>query len=135
METRFGVRLLGAMLDDSNMKKMLRFATHSMEKCVCLYKRPNIVDETLGSTDMKPVERFATIHSRRGPLAVGAGVEFCYQSSDSFMALNEEATQDSASSSHEALAVTEKAQRDSDASANIGTVDCDEGHGVVATFA
>ena len=42
------------------------------------------------------------------PLAVGAGVEFCYSSSDSFMALNEEATKDLASSSHGALAVTEK---------------------------
>ena len=28
-----------------------------------------------------------------------------------------------------------EAQRASDASANVGTVDCDEGHGVVATFA
>ena len=54
------------------------------------------------------MERIATIHSRRRPLAVGAGVEFCYQSSDSFVALNEEATKDSVSSSHEALAVTEK---------------------------
>ena len=51
METRFGVRLTSAMLENGNMKNMLCFATHSMEKCVCLYKRPNIVDETLGSTD------------------------------------------------------------------------------------
>ena len=79
------------------------------------------------------MERIATIHSRRRPLAVGAGVEFCYQSSDSFVALNEEATKDSTSRPREALAVTE-AQRASD-DANIGTVDCDEGHGVVATFA
>ena len=64
-----------------------------------LHKRPNIVDETLGSTDTG---------SRRRPLAVCAGVEFCHPSSDSFLALNEEATKDSASSSHEALAVTEK---------------------------
>ena len=54
------------------------------------------------------MERIATIHSRRRPLAVGAGVEFCCPSSDSFGALNEEATKDSTSSSHEALAVTEK---------------------------
>ena len=51
MERRFGVRVTRAMLDDGNMKKMLCFATHSMEKDMCLYKRPNIVDETLGSTD------------------------------------------------------------------------------------
>ena len=68
METRFGVRLTSAMHDNGKMKNMLCFATHSMEKDMCLYRRPNIVDETLGSTDMKPVERFATIHSR--PLAV-----------------------------------------------------------------
>ena len=48
------------------------------------------------------------MHSRRRPLAVGAGVEFCCPSSDSFVALNEEATKDSASSSHQALTVTEK---------------------------
>ena len=54
------------------------------------------------------MERIATFHLRRRPLAVGAGVEFCYQSSDSFVALNEEATKDSTSSSHEALALTEK---------------------------
>ena len=101
METRFGVRLTSAMLNSGQMKKMLSFAKHSMDKDICLYKRPNIVDETLGSTDMKPVERFATIHSR--PLAVGAGVGFCYQSSDSFVALNDEATQDSTSSSHRHL--------------------------------
>ena len=73
------------------------------------------------------MERIATIHSR--PLAVGAGAEFCYQSSDSIVALNEEATKDSVSGPREALAVTEKAQRASYASANIGTVDCDEAHG------
>ena len=50
METRFGVRLTSAMLDNGNMKNMLCFATHSMDKDMCLYKRPNIVDETLGST-------------------------------------------------------------------------------------
>ena len=51
METRFGVRLTSAMLDNGNMKNMLCFATHSMDKDMRLHKRPNIVDETLGSTD------------------------------------------------------------------------------------
>ena len=54
------------------------------------------------------MERIATIHSRRRPIAVGAGVEFYYFSSDSFVALNEEATKDSVSSPREAFAVTEK---------------------------
>ena len=51
METRFGFRLTCAMLYNGNMKNMLCFATHSMAKDMCMYKRPNIVDETLGSTD------------------------------------------------------------------------------------
>ena len=50
METRFGVRLTSAMLNSGQMKKMLCFAKHSMEKDMCLYRRPNIVDETIGST-------------------------------------------------------------------------------------
>ena len=50
METRFGFRLTCAMLYNGNMKNMLCFATHSMAKDMCMYKRPNIVDETLGST-------------------------------------------------------------------------------------
>ena len=51
METRFGVRLTSSMLDNGNMKNMLCFVTHSMDKDMCLCKRPKIVDETLGSTD------------------------------------------------------------------------------------
>ena len=51
MKTRYGVRLTSALLDNGNMKNMLCFATHSMDKDICLYKRPNIVDEKLGSTD------------------------------------------------------------------------------------
>ena len=47
------------------------------------------------------------------PLEVGARVEFCYPLIDSFVALNEEATE---------------AQRASDGSANVGTFDSDEGH-------
>ena len=52
MKTRYGVRLTSALLDNVNMMNMLCFATHSMDKDICLYKRPNIVDETLGSTDI-----------------------------------------------------------------------------------
>ena len=81
------------------------------DKDICLYKRPNIVDETLGSTDtgMKlPSGTDCDNPLATEALAVGAGVEFCYQSSDSFVALNEEATKDSVSSLHEALAVREK---------------------------
>ena len=51
METRFGFRLKSAMLDNGNMKNMLCFAAHSMDKDMCMYKRPNIFDEKLGSTD------------------------------------------------------------------------------------
>ena len=50
METRFGVRLTSAMLDSGHMKNTLCSST-SMDKDMCLYKRPNIVDEKLGSTD------------------------------------------------------------------------------------
>ena len=35
METRFGVRLTRAMLNSGQMKNMLCFVTHSMDKCVC----------------------------------------------------------------------------------------------------
>ena len=96
-----------------NMKNMLCFATHSMDKDMCLYNRPNIVDETIGSTDIRHGTGQwnglrPSFHLRRRPLAVGAGVEFCYPPSDSFVALNEEATKDSVSSPREALAVTEK---------------------------
>ena len=81
------------------------------------------------------MERIATIHSRRRPLAVGAGVEFCYQSSDSFVALNEEATKRLDFAPARGTCGDREAQRASDASANIGTVDCDASHGVVATLA
>ena len=46
-------RMLVAVASGSGqMKKMLCFAKHSMEKDMCLYRRPNIVDETIGSTDI-----------------------------------------------------------------------------------
>ena len=51
-ETRFGARLTSAMLDNGNMKNMLCVAAHSMDKDMRLHKRPNTVDETLGSTDI-----------------------------------------------------------------------------------
>ena len=51
METRFGVSLTSAMLNSGQMKKMLCFVTHSIEKDRCLYKRPNNVDETIGPAD------------------------------------------------------------------------------------
>ena len=81
------------------------------------------------------MERIATIHSRRRPLAVGAGVEFCYQSSDSFGALNEEATKDSTSSSHEALAVTEKPNVLLTSAQTSAQLTVMKDTGVVATFA
>ena len=83
---------------------------------MCSYKNPNIVDETIGSTDIGMQLTTGTGCDNplaTEPLAVGARVEFCYPSSDSFVALNEEAI---------------KAQRTSDGSANVGTFDRDEGH-------
>ena len=51
METRFGVRLTSAMLNSGQMQNLLCFVAHTMDKDMCLYNRPNIVDETPGSTD------------------------------------------------------------------------------------
>ena len=106
MEMRFGVRLTSAMLDNGNMKNMLCFAGTK----ICLCTRDQILlTRNLESTDTSMKLTSGT--DCDNPLATEAtcaGVEFCCPSSDSFGALNEEATQDSASSSHEALAVTEK---------------------------
>ena len=76
------------------------------------------------------MERIATIHSRRRPLAVDAGVEFCYSLSDSFVALNEKATKDSVSGPREPVAVTEKPTvLLTPAQTSAQSVDCDEAHG------
>ena len=49
METRFGVRLTSAMLDNGNRRTAV--LPRAWAKDMCMYKRPNIVDERLGSTD------------------------------------------------------------------------------------
>ena len=51
METRFGVRLTSAMLDNGTHEEHALFFHAQHGQNMCLYKRPNIVDETLGSTD------------------------------------------------------------------------------------
>ena len=125
------------MLDSGHMKNTLCSST-SMDKDMCLYKRPNIVDEKLGSTDtgMKLISGTdcdnklateATCSRCRCRVLLPFKRQLCGTERGG-------QKKDSTSSSHQVLAVTEMTTAllmPAQTSAQL----TGEGHGVVATFA